>query len=167
MGKKMMWGLVAAAVIALAVLNFAGIIPPKEGIEGTVGAAKRYSAAQISDSDVALGDTSVQEFIQSPVFEQMMRDDNVRRALASPGVAAALGSPGVAAMLAKPGVAAALASPGVAAALVSPAPKATKRMLSPGLTRPASTASHRAIGMEAAEVLPYLSMSINILSGSR
>ena len=46
MGKKLMWGLAAAAVIALAVLNYAGIIPPKEGTEGTVGAAKRYSASQ-------------------------------------------------------------------------------------------------------------------------
>ncbi len=34
MGKKMMWGLAAAAVIALAVLNFTGVLPPNEGTEG-------------------------------------------------------------------------------------------------------------------------------------
>ena len=104
MGKKMMWGLAAAAVIALAVLNYTGILPPKEGTEGTVGAAKRYSASQIRDTDVALGDTSAQEFIQTPVFEQMMRDEKVRQALANKDVRQALASPGVAAALASPGV---------------------------------------------------------------
>src|SRR5438552_814603 len=48
----------------------------------------------------------------------------------------------------------------MAAPLVRPAPKATKRRLSPGRTLPSSMASHRAMGMEAAEVLPYLSMSM-------
>jgi anti-sigma factor RsiW len=41
MGKKVMWGLAAAAVIALAVLNYSGVLPPTEGTEGTIGAAKR------------------------------------------------------------------------------------------------------------------------------
>src|SRR6476469_945161 len=52
-----------------------------------------------------------------------------------------------------------------AAPLVRPEPNATKRMLSPSLTRPWSTASQRAMGIEAAEVLPYLSMLRKTYSG--
>ena len=42
-----------------------------------------------------------------------------------------------------------------AAAQLSPAPKPTKTMFWPGLTLPASMASHRAMGMLAVLVLPY------------
>ena len=92
MGKKVMWGLAAAAVIALAVLNYTGIVPPREGTEGTIGAAKRYQAPQIADKDVALGDTSAQAFIQSDLFDQMMHDGNVRQLLSNEATRAALKS---------------------------------------------------------------------------
>ena len=55
----------------------------------------------------------------------------------------------------------------VTAPLVKPAPNATIVTLSPTLTRPSFTASARAIGTDAAEVLPYLSRLMNILSIGR
>ena len=47
-------GLVVVAVVGIAIAHFAGIIPPKSGLEGTIGAAKRYTATQITDKDVVL-----------------------------------------------------------------------------------------------------------------
>ncbi len=44
-----------------------------------------------------------------------------------------------------------------AEAQVSPPPKATKRTMSPSFMMPSLTASSSAMGIEAAEVLPYLS----------
>jgi anti-sigma factor RsiW len=109
MGKKVMWGIAAAAVIALAVLRFTGVIPPKEGTEGTIGAAKRYQAQQIAPKDVELGDTSAQAFIQSDLFDQMMHDSNVRQLLSSEAMRAALASSQFRGVLATPGLAQALA----------------------------------------------------------
>jgi len=45
----------------------------------------------------------------------------------------------------------------MAAAQVKPAPKVTSPTVSPGLMRPLRRASSRAMGIEAAEVLPYRS----------
>jgi hypothetical protein len=119
MGKKVMWGLAAAAVIALAVLNYTGVLPPRDGTEGTIGAAKRYQAKQIGDTDVALGDTSAQAFVQSDEFDQMMRDSNVRQALSNDAVRQALANGAVRDALASEALRQALAAPGVAAALAN------------------------------------------------
>ena len=61
-------GVVGVAVVGLAAAHFAGIIPPKSGLEGTIGAAKRYQATQITDKDVVLQDPQVQALIQSDLF---------------------------------------------------------------------------------------------------
>src|SRR5690606_15562344 len=53
------------------------------------------------------------------------------------------------------------------AAQARPPPKATKTRLSSSLTLPAASASQSAIGMEAAEVLPYLSRFTQTLSMER
>ena len=53
------------------------------------------------------------------------------------------------------------------APLVKPAPNATMTMWSPILTRPLSTASASAIGIDAAEVFPYWSRLTNIFSIGR
>jgi hypothetical protein len=51
-----------------------GLPPVDKGVEGTIGAAKRYQAQQISDKDVVLGDTSAQQFIQSDTFVRLLKD---------------------------------------------------------------------------------------------
>ena len=65
-------GLVGVAVVGLAVAHFTGIIPPKSGLEGTIGAAKRYQATQITDRDVVLADPQVQALLQSDLFHKVI-----------------------------------------------------------------------------------------------
>ena len=162
MGKKVMWGLAAAAVIALAVLNYTGIVPPREGTEGTIGAAKRYQAPQIADKDVALGDTSAQAFIQSDLFDQMMHDGNVRQLLSNEATRAALKSAELRAVLATPGLAQALASPALRQALGSAELRAA--ISAPGfvaaLGQPALSAALNAPGLAAALASPTFRVAV-------
>src|SRR5258706_144890 len=65
-------GLVVVAVVGIAVAHFTGIIPPKSGVEGTIGAAKRYTATQINDKDVVLADPQVQALLQSDLFHKVI-----------------------------------------------------------------------------------------------
>jgi hypothetical protein len=60
-----------------------GAIPPKFGTEGAIGAAKRYSSQQITDSDVRLGDGSIQSFIQSDLFHAIAISRRCSRAMPS------------------------------------------------------------------------------------
>jgi hypothetical protein len=62
---------VAVVVVVLGFLALRGIWPPKSGTEGTIGAAQRYTAEQISDQDVMLKDPQVQAFLQSDTFHQL------------------------------------------------------------------------------------------------
>ena len=75
MRTKVLWGLAAAAGIVLAVLAYTGFPPETGGSEGAIGAAKRYQAGQIAASDVKLGDQAAQEFLQSDLFDKLMKDD--------------------------------------------------------------------------------------------
>ncbi len=109
MGKKLMWGLVATAALALVVMKFMGY-PPIDGAQGTVGAAKRYQADQIAPADVKVDD-SAQAFVQSDVFDQLMKDPDARQMLASPSFRGALASPEFRGALASADFKAALASP--------------------------------------------------------
>lgn len=52
----------------------------------------------------------------------------------------------------------------IAEAHVRPPPKATRRIVSPGLARPSRIASSRAIGTDAADVLPYFARFTMTLS---
>ena len=81
MRTKVLWGLAAAAGIVLAVLAYTGFPPDSGGSEGAIGAAKRYQAGQIAASDVKLGDQAAQEFLQSDLFDKLVRDDNARKLL--------------------------------------------------------------------------------------
>jgi hypothetical protein len=118
MGKKVMWGLVAAAAIALVVLKFTGY-PLLNGAEGTIGAAKRYQAEQIAAEDVKV-DESAQAFVQSDVFDHLMKDDNARQLLSNVSFRSALASAGFRQALASSGFRQALASAGFRQALASP-----------------------------------------------
>ena len=72
-------GLVSVAVVGLAVAHFAGIFPPKSGFEGTIGAAKRYNATQITDKDVVLQDPQVQALLQSDLFHKVIATPEFRK----------------------------------------------------------------------------------------
>ena len=81
MGRKIMYGLAAAAAVVLVMFATTGFPPIGRGTEGTIDGARRYQAAQLSDKDVVLGDQAAQEFLQSDVFDRLMKDDTARKAL--------------------------------------------------------------------------------------
>lgn len=94
MAKKVMWGLAAAAAILIAVFATIGIPPSGDGVEGTIGAAKRHRAQQMSDEDVKLGDPSVQAVLQSDYLARLLQDKGFRDALGNQGFRDALNSEG-------------------------------------------------------------------------
>ena len=120
MGKKVMWGLAAAAALALIVMKFTGFPPMGEGTEGTVGAAKRYQAPQMAPSDVAVAPDEAQTFLQSDTFDHLIKDEDTRQMLANPSFRGALASPEFRSALASPEMAKALSSPELRQALSSP-----------------------------------------------
>jgi len=92
--SKIVWGISGTALVILAGLWMAGLIPPKqEGADATIGAAKRYQAPQIAASDVKLGDTEAQAFMQSETFDRILKDPNTRKLLASAEMRQMLSSP--------------------------------------------------------------------------
>src|SRR5436309_14682956 len=70
--SRIIVGLVVVAVAGIAVARYAGVFPPKFGFEGTIGAAKRYQATQISDTDVVLQDPQIQALLQSDLFHKVI-----------------------------------------------------------------------------------------------
>lgn len=81
MTRKAMWGLAAAATITLAVLSYTGFPTVGRGTEGTIGAAKKFDAQQLTDKDVVLGDAAAQEFLQSAEFDRLVKDPEARSLL--------------------------------------------------------------------------------------
>jgi len=76
--------LIAGVVVIAAVVGFLAMRnywPPKNGTEGAIGAANRYTAQQISGQDVVLKDPKVQEFLQSDTFHQLATNADFRRAV--------------------------------------------------------------------------------------
>lgn len=88
MRKRLMWGLAAAAALVLAYFAVNGFPTVDQGSEATIGAAKRYQAGQIESKDVVLGDQSVQQFMQSDVFDRLVKDPAAVKALSDAGIRA-------------------------------------------------------------------------------
>jgi hypothetical protein len=131
MGKKVMWGLAAAGALALVVMKIIGY-PPIDGAQGTIGAAKRYQADQIAPADVKVDD-SAQAFVQSDVFDQMLKDNDTRQLLANGSFRAALAAPEFRAALASPELVRALASAEFRATLARP--EMVRALASPEMVR--------------------------------
>ena len=92
MARKTMIGLAAAAAVVLVTFAITGYPPIGKGTEGTIGQANRYQAPQpqLAASDVKLGDTAAQEFMQSDVFDRLIKDEAAQEALSDASVRAAL-----------------------------------------------------------------------------
>ena len=120
MRTKVLWGLAAAAAIVLAVLAYTGFPPETGGSEGAIGAAKRYQAGQIAASDVKLGDQAAQEFLQSDLFDKLMKDESVRKALSDPDIRVALADPAIRLALSDADLRAALTNPDMRTSLSDP-----------------------------------------------
>jgi hypothetical protein len=86
MRKRLMWALAAAAAIVLAFFAIRGFPTVDQGSEATIGAAKRYQAGQIANKDVVLGDQSVQQFMQSDVFDRLVKDPAAVKALSDASI---------------------------------------------------------------------------------
>jgi len=96
MTKKAMWGLAAAATIILAVFVARGFPIVDRGTEGAIGAAKKYQAPQLTNSDVVVGDAAAQEFLQSETFDRLIKDPQAVSLLSNADLRAALGRQGFA-----------------------------------------------------------------------
>jgi hypothetical protein len=84
MKKNRLFIVFAAVVVVAGVAGYAaltGIYPPRTGTEGAIGAASRYQAPQISDTDVNLQDESVQAFLQSDMFYKLSTNATFRKAV--------------------------------------------------------------------------------------
>jgi hypothetical protein len=155
MAKKALLGLAAVAAIALAVLYLRGF-PAVDQTEGTIGAAQRYRAEQVRQSDVKVVNPELQAFMQTDVFDRLIRDKQAVAALASPAVQQAMASPAFAEALASPAFQQALASPEVQQALASP--EVASALASPSVQQvmasPAFQVSLNAQGVQAAMASP-------------
>ncbi len=108
MARKVMMGLAAAAAIVLGVFSITGYPPVGRGTEGSIDAAKRYQSEQLAAKDVVLGDTAAQQFLQSDVFDRLMRDDAARKLLSNARYREAFAQIGVAKALSEDAVISAL-----------------------------------------------------------
>lgn len=102
MRKRLMWGLAAAAAIVLVYFAVNGFPTVDQGSEATIGAAKRYQAGQIESKDVVLGDQTVQQFMQSDVFDRLVKDPVAVRALADAGLRAQIADANISKAIADP-----------------------------------------------------------------
>jgi len=121
MAKKVLWGVIGVAAAVLLAMRVIGYPPSESGTEGTIGAAQRYQAPQISNADVKVTDAQLQAFLQSDAFERLKKDKAARAALRNKDFQKAMGDEKVRAFLAEPGMMQALAAPGVMQALSQPA----------------------------------------------
>ena len=96
--------LIAGVVVIAVVVGFLAMRnywPPKDGTEGAIGAANRYTAQQMSDQDVILKDAKVQAFLQSDTFHQLATNAEFRRCVESAVFLEAIRQPNVVEMLSK------------------------------------------------------------------
>ena len=115
MRKNLMWGLATAAAILLAYFAVRGFPDVGQGSEATIGAAKRYQAPQIQGKDVVLGDQSVQQFMQSDVFDRLLKDPAAVKALSDASLRLRIADASIAQALTDPQLVALLKSYGDAA----------------------------------------------------
>jgi hypothetical protein len=77
-GSKFLIGagvIVVLLIVAVALIGW----PPSNGTEGTIGAAKKYQADQIKDTDVTLEDPEIQELLQDNEVVAFLNSDEFRR----------------------------------------------------------------------------------------
>jgi len=80
-GKKILWAVSGVGAVAAVSLFVLGIPPVGDGTEGTIGAAKRFQGATLTDKDVVVGPMDVQQFMQSDTFDRIMKNDVARNFL--------------------------------------------------------------------------------------
>lgn len=80
--------LIVVALVAIAVVvgytAITGKFPPRNGTEGTIGAAKAYRAEQMKASDVSLKDAKIQAFLQTDLFHKVATNPKFRQLIKNP-----------------------------------------------------------------------------------
>ena len=117
MARKVMWGIAAAAVVVLGLFALNGYPTLGRDTEGSIGQAKRATEPQMAAKDVVLGDTKAQEFMQSDVFDKLMKDPAARQMLSDASMRAELSDANLRGGLADASLSQALKSADVRAAL--------------------------------------------------
>jgi hypothetical protein len=80
--KKALWAVAGLALIViLAVVYFNGTRSVNSGAEGTIGAADRYRGTQPTGKDVVAPQAAAQKFLQSDLFDRIVKDKAVRSLL--------------------------------------------------------------------------------------
>src|SRR5262249_54126878 len=98
----MMMGGVAVVVAVIGLVLYLGVSksPKHEDVAGTVGAAQRYRAGQLTAADVQLENMDLQRFMQTDVFHRLVTDPAARKALSSPDFGKIAADPQIARALA-------------------------------------------------------------------
>jgi hypothetical protein len=121
MTRKALWGVAGVAAIALGVFAVRGFPPVDRGAEGTIGAAQRAQTPQLSDKDVILGDAEGQAFMQSEIFDLLIKDEAARKILADAELRNALRDGAVSRAIADADLRSLMRHPAVRRALEDPA----------------------------------------------
>jgi len=143
----------AGAVIAAAATVFLTKDATIDGREvaGTVAVAERFGGETLSEDDVALGDETVSDFIQTDAFELLVNDASFRALASDPGFSALAQHPkALAAVAAAPEAMAALAGHPQALAALAAAPEAMAALAGHPQALAALAAAPKAMAMLAA-----------------
>ena len=81
--------LIVGAVVAFIALRG---YPPTGNTSGAIGAAQRYTAQPMSDTDVQLSSADAQAFLQSDVFHKMATDASFRQQVKNGNISKLYGS---------------------------------------------------------------------------
>jgi len=114
--KRALWAAAGLAVIIiLGVVYFNGTRTVDQDAQGTIGGAERYRGTQPSGVAVTEGD--VQKFLQSDVFDRIIKDERVLKLLENKEARALLAETDMTALFQRDAVKAGLAEEGAEAAL--------------------------------------------------
>lgn len=83
MNKRIYLLLGTVAIVGIGVLVWKGVNPPKDSVEGTIGAANRSQSEQITGADVVLDPTQMNDIIQSDVFHRLARNPEFKKIVAN------------------------------------------------------------------------------------
>ncbi len=78
--------LVCVAIVAVGAIGYFainGFPPTGAGAQGTVGAAVRHQSGQITKGDVALDNPDLQTFMQTDVYDKIIKDPQLRNVLSN------------------------------------------------------------------------------------
>lgn len=85
MAKNALWAVAGLALaVIVGVMYYNGTRTVDQGAESTIGAAQRYRGAQPIAADVKADQVAAQQFLQTDLFDRMIKDKNVRNMLSDP-----------------------------------------------------------------------------------